>query len=619
MVSQVSRLLTLCMTVLCFSSFGQGINITGTVKNQAGKPLGGVTVHLKNADLSTTTDSTGAYALTSQAVTGKSRHTDGYTLNPILNGNRLSFNVLEPKADVHIRLSDLKGRTISRPLDRQLPAGEYDILLPQNAAASQVCVVQVSINGRRFHQKTLSSGRNLIGAKDNSIISTQRGLQKKNTPSDTLIASLTGYHTERRAIVSYVDTCNFTLTAGITIIAKYHKVAGTLPSTVFRSIGNYGISPSIMLAANPDNSFDIAWHEPSTARIHILRCDSLGDKVGEMHPDCISGAGRAVGFAKIPEDDSYVLGYAKDNEFGNKNFEFWITRFNNSGTQIYSTRIFGEKSADSVWAKGEPGTASSGRMVYNPASKRLAFYCGHSMKWDDNVRHQGGYMGFLDEQGAQLSHRDDWYCSHNFDQRILLREGFFYTLAHGDAYPRSLVFAKWADDPAVSNFHSINAEYFKIPGAIGDNTTNTQTGGMVWLHDTTISAPGFTGPVFGVLYGTKIGRSNYDICFKRITGGGTVLDSVWLTSNPTDQFSMFPRIARFTEGTVLVAWHQSSGGNIKTQATILDYQGQTIVPPLQIEAPLSEYYDLVNLPNGDIVWAVNTAADTIGVFRIPAH
>lgn len=45
--------------------------------------------------------------------------------------------------------------------------------------------------------------------------------------------------------------------------------------------------------------------------------------------------------------------------------------------------IFGDIHENTLWAKGEPGAGSSGRIMYNTATKNIGFYFGHTMKWDD--------------------------------------------------------------------------------------------------------------------------------------------------------------------------------------------------------------------------------------------
>ena len=75
-------------------------------------------------------------------------------------------------------------------------------------------------------------------------------------------------------------------------------------------------------------------------------------------------------------------------------------------------------------------------------------------------------------------------------------DSFYYALAHGDAYPRALGFSKWNDRPPKGK-KLVDKQYFTIPGTIGDNTTNTQTGGIVPLSDGN----------FGVVFSTSIGRA----------------------------------------------------------------------------------------------------------------
>jgi hypothetical protein len=400
----------------------------------------------------------------------------------------------------------------------------------------------------------------------------------------------------------------------IPIITKSEIIAnGTLNLPVnYTRVSNYGITPNVEIAANSDNSCAIAWYELSTKKIHIIICDENNTKVKEIIPSFISNAGALLGFTKVSDDNSYVVGYSKDNVHGNKKFEYWVSRFDESGAEIFSTRLFGDKNADSVWAKGEPGTASTARIQFNNLTKRIACYCGHSMKWDDNVRHQGGYICFLDLNGKVITKTNSsepvgntWFYSHNFDQRLYASGDYFYTLAHGDAYPRSLGLTKWTDKAGVKN-PVFSCEFFKISGSTGDNTTNTQLGGFAQFKNGT----------FGVIFSSSNGRNARDICFKTIDGAGIASEELWLTSYTSPSFAIHPRAARFGAW-IFLAWEEVSGGASTMQYMVLDSLGRIALPKTNVDGVhVSTMYDIINLPDGDIAWAVPSSGNKIILYRI---
>ncbi|MBN1127569.1 MAG: hypothetical protein JXA71_01180 [Chitinispirillaceae bacterium] len=388
----------------------------------------------------------------------------------------------------------------------------------------------------------------------------------------------------------------------ITTVPLPVRVSLSVPRT---SVPRYGILPQICLHANSDNSFDAAVYISSQLQPLIMNFNPDGGKRGEFFPAAITEARGLLGMTKIPDDGSYVVGWSRNNAHGDAAFEYWITRFDRTGGELFSSRLFGDSSSAEVYAQGQPGAASTGRIVYNETTGKIGFYCGHTKKWPDSVRHQGGYIGFMNLDGSYYV-ANDWYFSHNFDQRLVVVDSFYYALAHGDAYPRALGFSKWSD--ALPRGRRIfDRQYFPIAGASGDNTTATQTGGLIPLSDST----------FGVVFSTAIGRQTYDVCFMKLSAQGEVLTSRWLTSYLSPQFALFPRIAPYGRD-ILLAWEEVSGGDVTLRALVVDNNGSALSPFATLHnVRLSPWYDLVALPNNDVIWAVpNRTSDSLSICRI---
>jgi hypothetical protein len=357
-------------------------------------------------------------------------------------------------------------------------------------------------------------------------------------------------------------------------------------------------------------AFDVAWYDGGKGGIRILRCDAENKKLGEVTPAFIEEAKALLGAMRMPTDKSYVVGYSKDNTHGDQAFEYWISRFDPTGKEIFSKRIFGDVKSDVLNAKGKPGGAGTARIVYSPQSELIGFYLCHTMKWPDGVRHQGGYVGFLRPGGEQLMNGnkhmgDGWYFSHNFDQRLIYANGFYYTLAHGDAYPRALGFAKWTDKGGKK---LVNTTFHTIPGESGDNTTHCQTGGLLAMPNNT----------FPVIFATSNERDSHDICIKLLNGAGAIAKERWLTTYTSGQYGAYPRIAHYGKD-ILVAWEETGGqrGGTTLQLMLLNASLNTVVGKTAVEdLHLSPYYDLTNLDDGSVVWAVPTGGSNIRIGRI---
>lgn len=361
-------------------------------------------------------------------------------------------------------------------------------------------------------------------------------------------------------------------------------------------ISPYGNKPSLTLMPVAGGKYDLAWHNSSHRTIHILQCSTDGT---EITPSFISGAGALLGATRLPGEMGYAIGYCKDNSHGNSNSEYWIAGVALDGSEVFNTRIFGEKNHKDLNSKGGPGGAGTARIVYNPKTKTIAFYLSHNMLWGDGVRHQGGFIGFLSEKGKLKTIGDSWFYSHNFDQRLILANGEFCALAHGDAYPRALGFSRW---PGGGGKALANQTYHNIPGESGENVTNCQTGGLVAL----------SSRKFGVVFASSNGRKGHDICVLILDENGRTTKEKWLTEHKEGGFGAYPRIARDGEN-LFVAWHESGG----MKQIVLDSKLEVITPvSTNTSAKLSPYDDLHTLDDDAIVWAVPEGGNKIRVYRI---
>lgn len=363
----------------------------------------------------------------------------------------------------------------------------------------------------------------------------------------------------------------------------------------------YGTIPLISVYPGPDDTYDIGWFAGSTKSIRVLKCGGDNSKKAEISPAFLDGTSALLGFCSIPGKDLYFAGHSKDNESGNRNCEFWVAGFNGTGKELFDTRLFGEKNSEEVHSKGYPGTAGSSRLIYNEAAGNIGVYCSHTMKWPDNVRHQAGFISLLTPAGKDRT-VNGWYVSHNFDQRMVVKDGDFYMLAHGDAYPRALVLSKWN----AGGKCLFQCNYHDIPGESGDNTTNCQTGGLVVLDDKRII----------LIFASSNGRKSHDVCVKVFDVAGKETNEKWLTSYAPGVNGYFPRIAAYGKD-VFVAWEESSGQGSWMRYAVIDGSLETLkkqTPVLGVHVP--SCYDMVNLSGGAIAWAVPGTRDSVRVYRI---
>ncbi len=397
--------------------------------------------------------------------------------------------------------------------------------------------------------------------------------------------------------------------AEFSVAVTTYPANGTLSSQPSHtSVSNYGFKPVVLLNGNADNSYDVAYHLNGTSKIRILAFDSSGKLSATLQPDSIYNAKGLVGMARIPDDSGFAVIYSKDSPHSGSAYEFWATRVDAKGQKLFSKLIFGDVEKHIFDSKGEPGTFSSGRMLYNKTSKKLAIYVGHTMAWaPDTVRHQAGFLAFMSLDGSFVV-TNGWYSSHNFDQRLHLVGNDYYTLAHGDAYPRALGFAKWSDAGAKGS-QVFDKQFLKIPGAVGDNKTSTQLGNLVPFGDGT----------FGVMFATANGRNAFDVGYRHLSATGDTLSLTWVTTYPAGTFAIFPKMVKYGTN-VLLLWEEVAGtASAGIQLAILDPAGTVVTPKFPLadkSIRLSPYYDVTALLNGKILWANQKGNDSISILRL---
>jgi hypothetical protein len=146
-----------------------------------------------------------------------------------------------------------------------------------------------------------------------------------------------------------------------------------------------------------------------------------------------------------------------------------VARYGWDGSERFNIDLFRSPNLEDVGTKGAPG---SSRFGYLRASDTLVAYFGHTQRYDDGVRHQGGYLATVDAAGNQ-NLLDGWFGSHNLDQRLLVEGSAPAVLGLGDAYPEGIFFSFLNDNPRTNVIYPL--------AAAGNGTANGQLGGMVDL------------------------------------------------------------------------------------------------------------------------------------------
>jgi hypothetical protein len=103
----------------------------------------------------------------------------------------------------------------------------------------------------------------------------------------------------------------------------------------------------------------------------------------------------------------------------------------------------------------------------------------------------------------------------------------------------------------------------------------------------------------------------------KITAGGEVRGTFWLTGYSNTTFALNPRIALFGDN-VLIMWEEVTNTTPVIKTLIFDGLGKFLSPLGTIAGiRLSPWYDLVSLPSKDVIWAIpNRTSDSLSICRI---
>jgi hypothetical protein len=299
-----------------------------------------------------------------------------------------------------------------------------------------------------------------------------------------------------------------------------------------------------------------------------------------------------------------------------------VARFGAEGNELFKTDLFRSPNLEDEGTKGAPTTA---RFGYIADSDQLVAYFGHTQRYDDGVRHQGGYLATLDVSGTQ-DLRNGWFGSHNLDQRMLIDGDKVAVLGLGDAYPKGIFFS-FIEEPRTNVIYSLAAD--------GVGTTNGQLGGILDMGDSYL-APFITNR--SVAQDLDAGTwpdidETISMQIRDAAAAGTdigllpipksaIPDSdvtpIWLTLEVTSGARLGSlKSARYGSGEmILLAWSETTGdrrNEVSSYFTmIVDAEGAVCQPktPLEAAHAFTDGDDLVRHEDGRIVWA-NVTIDRV--------
>lgn len=416
------------------------------------------------------------------------------------------------------------------------------------------------------------------------------------------------------------------------VAIKPITVDGTLPANHFNFSNWKGTIPNIIYRANADSSVDIAWVNTSNGTIKITKVDTSGNLVNEFTLNGLPKLTSLMGFTRSP-DGSIFVAYGTTEAYtfeeGNEALvpagtvrdigHYYLARFDSAGKKVWNKHIYGNNHAKAWGDPFNPGSSSSARLEYDPRTNSIVYFVGINRRTGRLQIHQASAFGVYSLNGDYLS-SEDWYISHNFDQRILFDGDKTYFFGHGDSGPYGLFVGMWKfTDTGLNDFGkpTMKREAIYRGGAYAKYFTNSRINQTNHAMGDVI---GLGNGEFIAVYGRGKerdwypNRGNYNVFFRRLDTKGAdknerhaniqdFAKNKQLTTTPTDKYEHngVARVAKYGDN-VIVAWHNST----KPYAYIGEYDidGNVVVAPKMIDkATLNGMYGMITLPNGNVFWA----------------
>jgi hypothetical protein len=198
-------------------SFGQTVNLTGTVTSSLGAPVSSAKVSITGTNISAVANAQGVYTLTGTVSLKQNLASQG--LIKLTPGN-LSIQ-LTSEEDLSIDLIDLSGEKIASLFQGKISAGLHSFPVNSSYTKSSVCLLKIQRNGFSKFYKVF--GFSLFQENINSIGASFGVLSKAAAAGEyELVTSADGFVTNQETITSLTGTKNITLAPQLGATTLYY-------------------------------------------------------------------------------------------------------------------------------------------------------------------------------------------------------------------------------------------------------------------------------------------------------------------------------------------------------------------------------------------------------------
>ena len=251
---------------------------------------------------------------------------------------------------------------------------------------------------------------------------------------------------------------------------------------------NYGKTPEIVVASNGVDLDVLAQdYDPGTpwnAVLLHLAYDATGCRVTQVLTDtpmldrvmglAIDGAGNRYYATGVDEDDVVDPYYPPPDTYRSDIVR--VVKVDPAGDVLFNIDLDTARHAYNVNAEMiiNPMVAATARLAVGGNEIALVHGINTDPDWNiGGARHQKALSTRLNATSGAIVRTSSVWVSHSFDQRLLYDGDGIIEHHLGDAYPRTIVFAR----------NHTSYPLFHIKGALGENNTYTRLGNIALIED----------------------------------------------------------------------------------------------------------------------------------------
>ena len=378
----------------------------------------------------------------------------------------------------------------------------------------------------------------------------------------------------------------------------YYTINNQIPLRTTQVMEQYGYHcdrTTAYLFDNGNNTLDKI--DIKNGKIYIMKLNSSFEKISEKE---INTELSEVGGIYSGKSYNFVV-YGQDNKSKNNNAEvIRVVKYSKDWNRLGQCSINNINTTIPFDAGNCRMSEKDDKLIIHTSHE---MYSGHQANLTLAINQSNMQRTFINS--GTSSSGASGYVSHSFNQFVTVDGENYYTVDHGDAYPRGVVICKFnVADLSKTNVPkpTTYANVFVAEGAAGDNTTGLSIGGFE-LSDNNCLVVGNS------VRQISDGKNNYEKrnVFLTVTPKNDIsrakTKTIWLTNNDNagKVNTTIPYIVKLNNNRFLIMWSLDGRKNYgKVQMIVVDGNGNKLTDTITLGGMLSYCKPIVF--NNKVVW-----------------